>query len=315
MWDFVGHRYWYFLFSLLLILPGLFFLATSGLELGIDFTGGTLWEIRFEAGPPQPAQVKELLAQHDHEEAVVQTTGEGTVVIRTREIKADSPEKQGLVRALEEAFGPFQEVRFDAVSPAVGAEVARQAGVAVVFASLAILLYLAWAFRQVGSFRRAFQFGTCAILAMIHDVAFTLGMAAILSRFAAGFEVDAMFLTALLTVIGFSVHDSIVVFDRIRENLRLFGESEFEKVVNFSIFQTLARSINTQLTVLLTLLALYLFGGITIRHFVLILMLGILSGTYSSIFNAAQLLVVWRNGWHRDFIAWLQSHWVQEATA
>ena len=181
--------------------------------------------------------------------------------------------------------------RFESVGPSIGKEVAQRAAGAVGLAALGILAYITYAFRGVD---HAFRYGVAAIIAMLHDVILVLGVEAMLGHFL-GWEADALFLTALLTVIGFSVHDSIVVFDRIRENERLHRQLDYETLVNHSIVQTLDRSINTQLTVMLTLLALVLFGGSTIRHFVVILLIGVFSGTYSSIFNAAPILVVWEN--------------------
>jgi preprotein translocase subunit SecF len=180
---------------------------------------------------------------------------------------------------------------FSSVSASVGAEVTRAAGIAILMAAAAILLYIWYAFRGVD---HAFRYGTAAILAMLHDVFVVLGVEAILAYFF-GWEADALFLTALLTVIGFSVHDTIVVFDRIRENSHVYRRVPYEPLVNHSIVQTLDRSLNTQLTVLFTLFALVLFGGESIRHFVIILLVGIFSGTYSSIFNASPILVVWEN--------------------
>ena len=181
--------------------------------------------------------------------------------------------------------------RFESVGPSIGKEVAQRAAGAVGLAALGILAYITYAFRGVD---HAFRYGAAAIMAMLHDVILVLGVESILGHFL-GWEADALFLTALLTVIGFSVHDSIVVFDRIRENERLHRQLDYETLVNHSIVQTLDRSINTQLTVMLTLLTLVLFGGNTIRHFVIILLIGVFSGTYSSIFNAAPILVVWEN--------------------
>ncbi len=181
--------------------------------------------------------------------------------------------------------------RFESVGPAIGAEVAQRAGLAVGVAALGILLYISYAFRKVD---HAVRYGVAAIVAMLHDVLVVLGLEAILGHFL-GWEVNSLFLTALLTVIGFSVHDTIVVFDRIRENRRLHRRLSYDVLVNHSIVQTLDRSINTQLTVMFTLLALLLFGGVTTHHFVTVLLIGVFSGTYSSIFNAAPILVVWEN--------------------
>jgi preprotein translocase subunit SecF len=187
----------------------------------------------------------------------------------------------------------IEELSFDSVGPTVSKDIARNAILSLLLAALAIVLYIAYAFRNVPAPASSWSFGFMAIAALLHDALFVLGVFSLLGHFL-GVEVDALFVTAILTVIGFSVHDTIVVFDRIRENLRR-RKGSFEEIVNASILETFARSINTSATVLLTLLALYLFGGESIRHFVLALMIGIASGTFSSIFNASPLLVTWHN--------------------
>jgi len=299
MLDIVGKRYWFFGLSLLIIIPGVIALFLWGLPLAIDFTGGSLLEVRFESGiPPEPAQVVELYEEFDISDTSVQTVGTNEISARSKSIDDETAAR--LVDEMQVRFdGPVTILRFESVGPAVGAEVAERAAGAVGLAALGILLYITYAFRGVTN---AFRYGVAAILAMIHDVAVVVGIEAILGHFL-GWEVDALFLTALLTVIGFSVHDSIVVFDRIRENQRIHRRLEFETLVNHSIVQTLDRSINTQLTVMLTLLALLLFGGVTTRHFVTILLIGVFSGTYSSIFNAAPILVVWEK---REWRSWLK---------
>jgi preprotein translocase subunit SecF len=302
MFDIVGKRYWFFALSLLVIIPGLISIGIhwaqtgSPLPLSIDFTGGSIMELQLkEPQSIQPGDVKVILAQNGFDDSVVQTSGTDTVLIRTKEM--DTAAKAKIQDALRARFGAFIELRFESVGPAVGAEVARAAIWAVLAAAAGILIYLWFAFRQVPN---AFRYGTAAVIAMFHDVFVMLGLASIFG-FAFGWQVDSLFLTALLTVIGFSVHDTIVVFDRIRENMiRHRGES-FGLIVNHSIIQTLDRSINTQLTVMFTLLAMVLFGGVTIRHFVTILLLGVFSGSYSSIFNAAAILVVWE---YREWRTW-----------
>ncbi len=291
MLDIVGKRYWYFGFSLLVIIPGLIALILWGLPLAIDFTGGSLLEVRFLSGnAPEPAEIVELYQEFDISDPIVQSAGESDILVRSKEV--DDATKADLLAEMESRFaGPIEELRFESVGPSVGAEVAQRAAGAVGLAALGILAYITWAFRSVPN---AFRYGFAAIMAMLHDVALVIGVEAIFGHFL-GWEVDALFLTALLTVIGFSVHDSIVVFDRIRENQRTYRRLNYETLVNHSIVQTLDRSINTQLTVMLTLLALLLLGGVTTRHFVTILLIGVLSGTYSSIFNAAPILVVWEN--------------------
>lgn len=287
MLDIIGKRYWYFLISALVLIPGIVFLALFGLPLSIDFTGGALLEVEFAQGQIGPAQVREVFAEYGYGDTMVQTSGERIFLIRAKNI--DSATKTAIEADLEERFGDLTELRFESVGPAVGEEVQQRALYAVGLAAIGILLYISWAFRHVPN---PVRFGTCAIVAMIHDIFVVVGVAAILGRLR-GWEVDALFLTALLTVIGFSVHDTIVVFDRIRENMTRRAGEPIENVVNHSIIQTLDRSINTQLTVIFTLTALILFGGVTIRGFVFTLLIGIISGTYSSIFNASPLLVEW----------------------
>ncbi len=299
MLDIVGKRYWYFGLSLLVIIPGLLAMgihwAQKGqpFQLGIDFTGGTLIELKFDK--PQTFQtdaVTRVFSDYgiSANDVHVQPAGNDTLIIRTKEI--DAATKNKIEDTLKQQIGNFTEQQSQSVGPSIGAEVTQRASAAVALAAIAILLYITWAFRRVP---QPFRYGMCAIIAMVHDILVVLGSAAIFGLLF-GWEVDSLFLTALLTVIGFSVHDTIVVFDRIRENMSRMRGIRFEDVVNHSILQTLDRSINTQLTVLFTLAALILFGGITIQHFVVTLFIGILSGSYSSIFNASPLLVVWENG-------------------
>lgn len=297
MFNIVGKRYLYFAISLITIIPGILALVFWGLPLSIDFTGGALIDIRFTAPTVQiqPADVKAVLAQRGFADSVVQTSGADSVLIRTAPM--DNETKLTIYGDLRQKYGELTELQYVNVGPSVGAAVAQRAAGAVAAASIAILLYIAWAFRKVP---HPFRYGTAAILAMLHDVLVVVGLSAILDRLF-GWQVDALFLTALLTVIGFSVHDTIVVFDRIRENMIRYRGEKYEDVVNFSIVQTLDRSINTSLTVLLTLTALALLGGVTIRHFVVWLLIGIASGMYSSIFNAAPILVVWETGEWRNW--------------
>jgi len=300
----VSHRYWYFAISLLVIIPGLVSLFTNGLRTGIDFSGCTVWDIVVpNRGEPLNTEDVRKVFEGAGVEANAQVSPPDEqkrvlAPIRTPEVKEGSPEKAKVTDALNKAFPGLVLERFETVGATVSADSTRQAIIAVIAASAVILGYLTLAFRQAA---HPVRYGVAAILAMLHDVLLVLGVASILG-WLIGLEVDALFLTALLTVISFSVHDTIVVFDRVRENLQSRRSNQsFEEIVNVSIVQTLSRSINTQLTSFLTLLALFLFGGATIRHFVLILLIGLVSGTYSSIFNAAQLLVVWENGWGRDW--------------
>jgi preprotein translocase subunit SecF len=296
--NLIKYRYLYFAISLLVIIPGVFALIFWGLPLGIDFTGGSLLEVQFKSGTtPTIAQVSTIYSNlstsaMDISNPEIQPLGSDGLSIRSREM--NDATKTKVVTALQTQYGGGQAVviqDFNQVTASVGAQVARAAALAVVMASVAILIYIWYAFRKVS---HPFRFGVAAIIATIHDTLVVLGMGAILGHFL-GWQVDSLFLTALLTVIGFSVHDDIVVFDRIRENSNIYRRVEFETVVNHSIVQTMDRSINTQLTVMITLLALALFGGDTIHHFVVILLIGVFSGTYSSIFNASPILVVWEN--------------------
>jgi preprotein translocase subunit SecF len=301
--NIIKHRYLYFAISLLVIVPGIIALIVWGLPLAIDFTGGSMLEVKFDSGKaPQPAQVFDLLTKDGIADTQVQTSGTSGIIIHAKEM--DETTKNKIISDMGTAFNSKVTIEtFESVGPVIGQEVTKRALLAVALAALAIILYITFAFRGV---QHAFRYGVAAILAMLHDVLVVVGMEALVGHFV-NWEADSMFLTAVLTVIGFSVHDTIVVFDRIRENSNIYRRLPFTEVVNHSTVQTLARSINTQLTVMLCLLAMALFGGVTIRHFVTILLIGVFSGTYSSIFNAAPILVVWEN---REWRYWFHpSQW------
>lgn len=305
MIDFVHRRRLWYAISIAIILPGLVALGVWGLNLGIDFTGGAEWEVQFPRTGINSLDVRQTLLDQGLEDVQVQIA-EGTdpntqsALIRVRELAEGSPKKTQAAQALRAKFGEFKELRLDTVGPTVGQAVSRNSILAVAAASVGILLYLAWAFRKV---KRPFLYGSCAIVAMLHDVLLVLGLFAILGK-VLNISIDSLFVTALLTVIGFSVHDTIVVFDRIRENQIRRPAMPFEDVVNYSLNQTVVRSINTSMTVVFTLLALTLFGGASVRTFVLALLIGVLSGTYSSIFNASQLLVSWERGEIQRLFFW-----------
>lgn len=291
MLNIVRRRYWYFGLSLLIIVPGMIALILWGLPLSIDFTGGSLLEVQFPDAtqPLDPGVVRAAYAAQGLEDTIVQIAEGNVAVVRSPALTEAA--QAAIVAQLTAEYGTATILAAETVGPAVGAEIAQRAGLAVGLAAIGILAYITYAFRRV---EHAVRYGVAAIIAMLHDVLVVVGFAAIFGHFL-GWEVDALFLTALLTVVGFSVHDSIVVFDRIRENLVQYRRLDYETVVNHSIVQTLDRSINTQLVVMFALLALALFGGETIRHFVVTLLIGVFSGTFSSIFNAAPVLVVWEN--------------------
>jgi preprotein translocase subunit SecF len=280
------------LLSALIIIPGLvamiysIVMFGSPVKLSIDFTGGTLLELRFNQ-PVQPAEARQVFTDNGYPGTTVTTTADGTVLVRTKEMAPE--DKTQIMDSLRNTFGTVEELRFESVGPAVGAEVTRTASIAVAVAALFILLFIIFAFRKVP---HAFRYGACAIAAMIHDILVTVGLFSV-AGLILGWEADALFLTAVLTVIGFSVQDTIVVFDRIRENIPKRRGEPYETIVNRSLLETVHRSLATQLNAIFVLIALLIFGGATMKQFVAVLLVGLLSGTYSSIFNAVPLLVVW----------------------
>ncbi len=293
--NIIKYKNWFFGLSLLIIIPGIIALSAWGLKLGIDFEGGTLWEIKFadEVKTPQVDLNKvrtEISADGGDVSSIAQTTNRQVL---TRLRATDENKIKDIKSKLINQFGQTEDIRLETVGPVISKELTRNALTAVAISILAIVAYITWAFRKVPKPVSSLAFGVCTIIALIHDVIVVVGIFAILGHFFA-IEIDSLFITALLTVIGFSVHDTIVVFDRIRENLHKHGGYNFEEVVNNSLLQTLGRSLTTSLTVVFVLLALYMFGGESIKNFVLALLVGIISGTYSSIFNASPLLVVWQ---------------------
>jgi preprotein translocase subunit SecF len=289
--NIIGRRKLWYAISLIMIIPGVISLFLWGLNLGIDFEAGQLSTVRGNVNQEKVEAAAEGLGFEDIQ--LVQT-GEGQTQIRFRD-----PSPQASHEANHQKFKAalakdgVDELSFDSVGPAVSGTIARNAIASMIAVSVAIVLYIAFAFRNSPPPVSPWGFGIMAIAALLHDALFVLGVFSLLGHFF-DVEIDALFVTAILTTIGFSVHDTIVVFDRIRENLRR-EKGSFETIVNHSILETIGRSINTSMTVLLTLLALYLFGGQSIKMFVLALMIGIASGTYSSIFNASPLLVTWHN--------------------
>ena len=291
--NIIGRRNLFFALSLVIIIPGILSMWRNGFLLGIDFAGGTEFTVTF-ANHPSPAQVERAVADEGINGSVIETTG-GGYIIRYPPLNASS---QNTVQTyLQNRLGPMTVQQILEVGGTIAGETIFYSLLAVVLASLAILILLVFRFRNVpGGWRAGVQFGGSAIAALLHDVFILTGIFSILGKvfdLRIG-EIDSFFVTAVLTVVGFSVHDTIVVFDRIRENLRVSQRLSFDQVVNLSIMQTAARSIITSFTVVLVLAAIFLAGGSTLQGLALALAIGIISGTYSSIFNAAPLLVVWR---------------------
>ena len=284
--DIVGRRNWYFGFSLLIILPGIISMIVLGFRLGIDFAGGD--QLNFTFNRPVAATAVQDEIDTFNVQGTVQQAGPNSVLITTRPLATN--EEPQIRSDLSAKFGGINEQKSSSqsVGPLVARELVLGAGLLVAVAAACIVVYL--------SFRFNFKFAVCAILALLHDVFVLAGVWSILGKvFNSPLgEINTLFVTAVLTVIGFSVHDTIVIFDRIRENLRLPSRLTFEQNVNLSILQSLARSLNTSMTVVFVLVALFLISPQNIKGFTLALLIGIISGTYSSIFNASPLLVVWR---------------------
>jgi preprotein translocase SecF subunit len=306
MFNLVQKRRWYFLISFLAILPGVIAMVYSTLEygtpvrLGVDFQSGSKFVLRFENAADED-DIRNVFEGYGFNNPGVTQLGspeDNTWQVRTTFVGSDVAES--LLNELSEEVAPVDRTAssVDSVSPAISQEVTSSATIAVIIAAGVILFFIIWAFRRVP---RSFRFGVCAIAAMLHDILVTMGIMSLLGIFL-GWEVDALFLTAMLTVIGFSVQDTIVVFDRIRENIpRRRGES-FETIANRSLLETVHRSLATQLNAIFIMVAILLFGGASIKQFIAILLVGLLSGTYSSIFNAVPLLVAWEEG---DFQRWV----------
>ena len=296
MFNLVEKRRWFFLISAILIVPGIIAMLYSGItlgapfRLGIDFSGGSLLELGLGA-PVSLESARAAVTAAGYSEALVQTVDSGKgLSIRTKPMEVET--KEALKSKVAEALGEVTELRFESVGPTVGQETTRAAVLAILASSVAILFFVTVAFRKIPN---AFRYGVCAIVKMFHDVLVIVGLASIMGL-VAGWEIDSLFLTAMVTVVGFSVQDVIVVFDRIRENIRRRRGEPFETIVNRSLLETLHRSLATQLNAMFVMVAVILFGGVTIRQFMMVMLIGMVSGTYSSLFFAVPLLVVWERG-------------------
>jgi preprotein translocase subunit SecF len=292
MFKIIQKRKLWFTISGLVIVPGIIFICLGGLKLNIDFTGGTLWQLKFESNRPAATELQTKLEAADLRDVTVQPLGENGMAVRLQPI--DNAKRTSVLEQLKQDYATIQEESFETIGPTIGKELLSKSITAMIMVLLGIVLYISWAFRKISrtSTISGWVMGVSATIALAHDVLVLLGVFAILGYFF-NVEIGALFVTALLTVLGFSVHDTIVVFDRVRENVVHDTRQDFETVVNDSVNQTLARSLNTSLTTLFVLTALYLFGGESIKWFVLAMIIGITTGTYSSIFNASPLLVVW----------------------
>jgi preprotein translocase subunit SecF len=293
MFNIIGKRYWFFLISGLFILVSIVSLATAGLKSSIEFSSGDALSVKFDS-PVDYVDFKQAVIGLGYPAAIVQSVGENEFLVRTQ-VLTDT-EKAQIKDTLTARFGSLSESQFYEVSPLVASETKRSAIIAVVVAMVGIMFYVTWAFRRMP---KAFRWGTCSIIALLHDALVTVGLFSIFGAIL-GWEINLMFITGILTVIGYSINNTIVVFDRIRENEIKGISASFETIVNNSQVETLGRSMNTSITTLITSLALLLFVGASIQNFAVVLIIGIVVGTFDSIFVAPGLLVVWDKGeWGR----------------
>jgi len=281
----------FYIFSGTLVILSIISLSVWGLRFGIDFSGGSLLEVSFTESRPTVDKILEVLRPLELDSIVVQPSGEKDVLLRFKHV--DEITHQTIIRQLGEAGGgQADELRFESIGPTIGKELQRRSLWALITALVFVVVYIAWAFRKVSRPVASWKYGLTAIIALAHDTLITIGVFSALGYYL-GVEIDSLFVSAILTVIGFSVHDTIVVFDRTRENLFKHSMNDFAETVNKSVNETIIRSINTSLTTILVLLTLFLFGGESIKYFSLALIIGIVVGTYSSIFLASPLLVEW----------------------
>ena len=289
MKDFVGKRFWFLTIAGIYLLFAIISLGVFGLKPSIELTSGSLLTVHFTETVTEDS-LKQELASLGYGNAIVQETSGGDFLIRTSELSSEA--KASLEDGLTSRFGQITEAEFSSVSPLVASETLRNAGIAVGVAIIGILLYVAWAFRKMP---KPFRYGVCAVFAMAHDTIVALGLFAVLGK-TLGWEVDLMFVTGILALIGYSINDTVVVFDRIRENVTRGVSADFATVVNASIVGTLTRNLNTALAVLLTILALLFFVGASIQNLMVVMLLSVTAGTFSSVFLAPSLLVVWERG-------------------
>ncbi len=297
MYQIIAKRKYWLTFSAIMVALAITAIAVWGLRFGIDFTGGSVLEVRYTQDRPATDKIKDSLNPLGLNNLIVQPVGDNEVKLRFQEV--DEAKHQEILSKLGELSPKvdgrvaFEELRYDSVGPSVGRDLRSRALTAIVLVLLAIIVYVAWAFRKVSQPVSSWKYGVCGVVALFHDVLIMIGFMALLGRYY-GYQVDITSVAAVLTILGYSINDTIVVFDRTRENLFRTRQS-FAETVNLSLNQTLARSIYTSVTVMLTLVAIVLFGGASIRDFALALLVGVFFGTYSSVFIASPLLVVWNN--------------------
>ena len=284
----------WFAVSFITLIAGIMALFVYKLNIGIDFTGGSLLEIS-TSETVNKEKIEQIYKDEKIEYTTISSSGQESIIIRSKEINEDK--KNDIINTINNKIGESEKVgeeRFETIGPTVSSDLVRKAIISVILASLGIIFYIAFAFRKMSDRGLSWRFGICAIIALIHDLFIAAGLFALFGHIF-GWEIDSLFITALLTVMGFSVHDTIVVFDRLRENLKKYSGDPFVDIANASLVQTFTRSINTSFTILLTLAALLFLGGNSIKPFVFTLFVGILVGTYSSIFIATPTVVIWQN--------------------
>jgi len=286
----------FFIFSGALLLLGILSLSVWGLNFGIEFTGGSLLEVKFAEDLPTTSEIRDILAEEDISSLVIQPTGDDSYILRFQEIEEAT--HQQVFSRLQELNENVEEKRFDAIGPVIGEELKKRTLWAIIISLIAIVSYIAWAFRKVSWPIASWKYGLIAIITLFHDLLIVLGIFSILGRFF-NIEIGVPFVAALMTILGYSVNDTIVIFDRVRENLIKAKNEHFEDIIQHSVSQSYIRSINTSLTTLVVLGSIFFFGGETIKDFILALIIGVSFGTYSSLFIASPLLVVWENLRHR----------------
>ncbi|MBL7022092.1 protein translocase subunit SecF [Patescibacteria group bacterium] len=294
MFNIIGKRKYWFGLSTVLVALSIIAILVFGLNYGIDFTGGSIMELELVDASLDNAEVDQILTDLEITESVIQPAGDNTLLIRTGHLTEQQHNQifTNLETKVIQQEGSITQLRYDSIGPTIGKELKGKAMTSLFVVMLAIVAYIAFAFRKVSFPVASWKYGLSAIVALAHDVIITVGLFSVLGYYF-NFQVDTLFVTALLTIMGFSVHDTIVTFDRTRENLFRTHDLTFAQIVNTSINETIVRSLNTSLTTLLVLVSVYFFGGVSIQQFILTMIFGIIIGTYSSIFLASPLLMVW----------------------